>query len=95
MPLFYFKCSECQKPRTVICSVKKVDDKRTCDSCEGELVRTPVGPGTSCVETLDNGLMAKKIERLSNAEEIYRERSEKDSRDKGFKKNEDDPKDII
>jgi hypothetical protein len=41
--------------------------------------RNPKPVTTATKETLDNGIMVKRVERLVDAEEIYRERSRKHS----------------
>jgi len=40
--------------------------------------RTPRPPSTIVKEMLDNGAMTKRVERLKDAEELYRQRAKND-----------------
>ena len=40
------------------------------------MVRAARGVSSRCVETLDNGVMGRKLERLTDAERLYHERAE-------------------
>lgn len=50
--------------------------EQVCPTCSKPLKRTPKPASTSIMETLDNGLMPRKVERLANAEEIFHDRSQ-------------------
>ena len=95
MPLYYFKCVGCKTPKSVICKSKDLKKPRFCLECGQSLVRAPKGFSSNITETLDNGIMVRKIERIAGAEEIFKERAKKDSREKGFKAHEDDVKETI
>ena len=43
--------------------------------CTGILKRTPVAFTSQIVETLDNGIMTRRLERLADAEKIFEERA--------------------
>jgi hypothetical protein len=59
--------------------VISVDLTRPCDEL---LSREETPPSTQMLESLDNGAMIKRVERLQNAEELYRERASNDPRNK-------------
>ena len=40
--------------------------------------RNPSGASSQAVERLDNGLMPKAVERIADAERLYKERANKD-----------------
>lgn len=43
--------------------------------------RNGAGPTSRATEVLDNGMMSRPLERLDNAEEIFRDRARADPRD--------------
>lgn len=51
-----------------------------CPVCATSLKRTPKPPTTTIFETLDNGVMARKVTRIAGAEEIFKERAQNDPR---------------
>jgi hypothetical protein len=64
--------------------VTKAAEPQICAACAGAgratiLVRTPKPPTSQVTEVLDNGAMPKRLERLADAERLYRERAEADS----------------
>ena len=73
MAAFYFTCKVCQKPQRRIVRAEEVPTL-TCE-CGGQLERTPSPPTTQVMETLDNGAMPRRVERLSEAERLFKERS--------------------
>lgn len=74
MPLFHLQCENCSKSIRKILKSSKETDNMKCE-CGNTLKRVPKPP-TSCVkEILDNGLMSKKVERYSNAEELHKARN--------------------
>lgn len=76
MPLYHFVCKTCQKKTRKILDAtasQLVSLQLSCD-CGGSLEREQVdGPSSQKVETLDNGIMTKKVERLADAERIFDE----------------------
>ena len=75
MPLYYFQCCKCCKPQRKILTVEEAKKLQFCD-CGYTLRRTPVPPSSQVTETLDNGAMTKKLERLADAERLFAERNE-------------------
>lgn len=74
MPMYYYQCEACKKTVRRICSPEQSTDLPKC--CSGAMVRTPKPPTSRSVETLDNGLMVKRIERLTEAERLFHERAD-------------------
>jgi putative FmdB family regulatory protein len=73
MPVFYYKCSQCEENTTLF---HKKDDKSVCKKCgSNKLERNATGASSQVLETLDNGLMARKVERAPDIEKIMKERS--------------------
>lgn len=76
MPLFYFKCDTCGRElRKILPSEAEFKD-RACICPSGTLHRDARGATSRAVEVLDNGIMPKKLERLVDAERLYKERNE-------------------
>lgn len=77
MPVFYFECPVCKMPDRMILSPSEAKGDVPCrtEGCSGKLKRTPKPPSTQITETLDNGMMARKLERLAEAETIHHERA--------------------
>lgn len=76
MPLYNFNCNLCGKNKQRICNAKESKEIISCD-CGGQFMRNPLPPTTRITETLDNGIMPRKVERLSEAERLFKERSQK------------------
>lgn len=74
MPLYCYQCSTCKKTARRICSPDESKTAPIC--CEKPMKRTPKPITSRCVEVLDNGVMPKKLERLVDAERLFRERAE-------------------
>lgn len=76
MAWFSYKCDECGVFRKSLDKREKVQD---CPSC-GKKSPAFLKVGTvQTVEVLDNGAMARSVERLSNIEEIMEQRADKHS----------------
>lgn len=74
MPLYYFKCHTCGLTfRRILKPEEAAAQGCTCGSI---LRRDPRPPSTRVIETLDNGLMTKRLERLADAERLFAERNE-------------------
>ena len=84
MPLFYFTCSKCFRETRKILNASEADKERYCPHCGYAMYRTPTGPSSQAKEILDNGLMPRAVERIANAEELFRERAKevKETREK-------------
>lgn len=74
MPLYYFLCSDCGDQTRKLLEPSEAKVSPPC-KCGGDLKRDPHPPSNQVKETLDNGIMARKVERYSDAEELYRNRA--------------------
>jgi len=78
MGLFYFECEFC---KTIIKRIKhgrfEKKDYPQCKECGLRTKRMEKPPTSQVLETLDNGLMPKRLERFANAEELYKNRNPK------------------
>jgi len=68
--------------KTVIRNAGFVDVK--CPICKVPMTRESEAPTSRVVEVLDSGLMSRRVERPADAERLYKERADKDNKDKGF-----------
>lgn len=48
------------------------------EGCGGDMVRTPAGFSSQTIESLDNGIMARRVERYKDIEQLAYERSHTD-----------------
>jgi hypothetical protein len=76
MPLYTFACSECGATKRKLLE-NEAAAKVACIICQcGMFMERFATPPTARVtEVLDNGSMVRKVERLQDAESIYKERS--------------------
>lgn len=85
MPRFTMVCDghETREVRRVI--RKNVDQlvDVLCPVCKHPMWRDDVAPTSRIVETLDNGLMTRRVERPAEAERLFKERSEADTKRRG------------
>ncbi|MDE2425739.1 MAG: hypothetical protein KGO96_07515 [Elusimicrobia bacterium] len=79
MPLFYFKCPYCNTPFSFLLKNENDGKDKKCKNCNIPLIRTIKSPNIEHKEVLDNGAMVRKVERLVDSEEIFKERSKTDS----------------
>lgn len=81
MPLYYFTCPLCSSTAKKIydTEAEAIAKIKPC-KCGGKMVRSPRPFTSKAVETIDNGFMVKKVERLVDAARIYRERAEADNK---------------
>lgn len=68
MPIYFYLCPSCGL--TIIRVLKKEEPTTPCD-CGADAKRAPKAPTTRITETLDNGIMVRKLERLADAEQIH------------------------
>lgn len=80
MPRYFYECGGCGKSAQRICSPEQSKEARTCPSCSMPLKRVPQPASTTILETLDNGIMSRKVTRLADAERIFKERADNDPR---------------
>lgn len=75
MPMFNLVCSICLVADERIADTAKDAMSTNCTACGvGMMRRRATGPGARKVETLDNGLMPRAVERLADAERLTQER---------------------
>jgi ribosomal protein S27E len=77
MALFNFVCPKCGTKKRRICSPEEAKQPISCKQCSTTLERDPTGPTQQVKERIDNTLMPRAVERLSEAERLYKERAEK------------------
>lgn len=87
MPLYNFQCDACKRTVRRIFDVQDVDsfEGSICfdnGACQGKWRRVPTGPTSQVMEKLDNGISPRTVERWSDAERVWKERSDNDPRDK-------------
>ncbi len=75
MPLYYFYCEVCQK------KIKRIFPRPCaiviCRDCGAEAKRSPATVSVQVRETLDNGIMSRRLDRLADAERIYNDHTNK------------------
>ena len=82
MPLYYYECEKCGTSTRRLLTPAEAKIVQPCiPPCEGFLKRTPKGPTAQVVERLDNGFMARALERPADAERLFRERAKKGPRE--------------
>ncbi len=85
MPKYSYVC-DCGFTKEVIRKAPPANEGIFCDSptCQlkGLMHRAPSAASSRMVETLDNGLMARRVERPANAEQLYRDRARNSEIDK-------------
>lgn len=79
MPLYHYKCPSCGA-RTRKILEPTAAGFQDCGVCGVKLEREPTAATAQVVETLDNGIMPRRIERLADAERMYKERSKTERR---------------
>lgn len=72
MAIWHMQCPECGAQKRLLAEKPCF----TC-ACGVEMKRSGSGPSLSVKEVLDNGAMAKQVERFANAEELIKERVKK------------------
>lgn len=88
MPIFYFKCTDAKCPGTARHIFTPTAYKLKgpgpvtappCCVCGKPMKRAPKAATSRVTETLDNGLMSRRIERPADAERLYKERAAADN----------------
>jgi len=80
MPSYKFECKKCGKPVQRILLAGDQKKPQIHKDCGGDLVRVGAGPSVLVKETLDNGAMPHAVERLKDAEQLYKDRARNDPR---------------
>lgn len=77
MPLFHTRCKACGLAGRCILTTPEELEQRACKACQGGLERVAGATTMDArkVERLDNGTMARAVERLDDAERLYAERA--------------------
>jgi hypothetical protein len=79
MPLYNFYCEQCEKSIRKLLKAKEAKADQQCS--EGHVLkRESTAPSAQAVETLDNGIMVRKVVRIADAERIYQEYADGDPR---------------
>lgn len=73
MPLYNFHCDECDVTFPVITKRDLVSGVR-CAGCGSPPRRVPSGPAPRVMERIDNGLMAKAVERPAETQRLVQDR---------------------
>lgn len=68
MPLFHWLCPNCERVERVLLP-ERPKEPHLCDRCQTPM-KTVTGGSTSVMDTLDNGVMSKKLVRYKDAEEL-------------------------
>lgn len=79
MPAFNFICYACNNKRRMLRATGP--SVAICVGCGLDMVRDTVAPTSRSTEVLDSGAMTRPLERLDNAEEIFRDRAHTDPRE--------------
>ena len=82
MPLFMVRCQKCQRAgRRLLASVADLKDL-PCryEGCDGLVIREAVVPTLHNKEVIAQGHMLKPVERFTDAQKLYEERSKMDPR---------------
>lgn len=81
--MFRFQCSACAEYLMRLTDAKgaRAFEGAACtkQGCSGTYARAPKPPSTLVTESLDNGIMARRVERIADAERIYKERARNDT----------------
>lgn len=77
MPVFHCKCVKCGSEKRVWSDIgwSEIKVEKLFCPCGYLMGRAQLGPSASKLETLDNGWMARSVERLSDAERLFKERA--------------------
>lgn len=75
MPLYYLQCDACNKQTPGFFKDREEATRQSCKVCGSPLKWSPRPPSSQVVESLDNGVMATRVERLKDAELLHQDRS--------------------
>lgn len=77
MPLYNFRCATCKQTTRKLMKVEAYEALESASiqcKCGGAAKREMQAASSQTMEVLDNGLVARRVERLSEAERIFKER---------------------
>jgi hypothetical protein len=75
MPMYYFRCPDDGQLAQTIRRPENVNKPLECPQCKKPMVRDPRGASSRITETLDNGVMTRRVERPADVERLNWERS--------------------
>lgn len=75
MPLYRLYCGACDFSYAVLVGTAQAAVSGACRRCQGPVVRNASGLSATKIERLDNGIMARPVERPADAERLYDERA--------------------
>jgi NAD-dependent SIR2 family protein deacetylase len=74
MPIYNFVCEKCHNTTRRLLKPGQLKGLvPVCTECGDVMIRKMGGPSVRITETLDNGTMTRKLERLADAEQIHDE----------------------
>lgn len=73
MPIFNYQCLHCEESSRKLLTPEQASAVQLCKKCGAALERNVSPPTARVTETLDNGIMPRRLERLADAEQIYRD----------------------
>jgi len=74
MPLYQYLCLHCKETVRRIRTVESHKSGMECPKCSAAMIRIVSPPSHQATERLDNGAMTRRVERLVDAERLFRER---------------------
>lgn len=93
MPVYNFRCASCKQLTRKLMKVETYEALASASvecRCGGVATREMQAASSQTMEVLDNGLIARRVERLSEAERIFKEREIAHDLKHGQKDYEDD-----
>lgn len=79
MPVFNYECPKGHVRRRLFSDSKEADAWEALCQCGEELHRAATGATGQAVETIDNGLMTRRVTQYAGQREMVQEQSRKDS----------------
>jgi predicted RNA-binding Zn-ribbon protein involved in translation (DUF1610 family) len=76
MALFRITCDSCGLKAARLGDTEADALKKSCPSCGSQVKREATGLSATLKECLDNGVMPRALERLADAERLYRDRAQ-------------------
>jgi len=78
MPMYYFTCDSCATTQGLRLKAGEQKTPHACRDCGSMMRRDPRPPSSQVMESIDNGLMPRRVERLADAERLYKDRAAND-----------------
>ncbi len=80
MAIIRYACPACGN-RAAVFRTGRTSSPPMCPDCNSFMTRDARGPGVVAMERLDNGVMAKPVERFADAEKLFKERARENMRE--------------